>query len=95
MPSIKDFWLNFPIIIISYHTTFLWKTLNELLHISQHDADRSHSRQGWFRVLKVISLSLVVIALIAEVLPEVKAKLIVVPALIVVLIIGIVEVRRR
>jgi hypothetical protein len=51
--------------------------------------------KGWFRVLKVISLSLVVIALIAEVLPEVKAKLIVVPALIVVLIIGIVEVRRR
>ena len=51
--------------------------------------------KGWFRVLKVISLSLVVIALIAEFLPEVKAKLIVVPALIVVLIIGIVEVRRR
>ncbi len=51
--------------------------------------------RGWFRVLKVISLSLVVIALIAEVLPEVKAKLIVVPALIIVLIIGIVEVRRR
>jgi hypothetical protein len=51
--------------------------------------------RGWFRVLKVISLSLVVIALIAEFLPEVKAKLIVVPALIVVLIIGIVEVRRR
>jgi hypothetical protein len=51
--------------------------------------------KGWFRVLKVISLSLVVIALIAEFLPEVKAKLIVVPALIVVLIIGIVEVRRQ
>ena len=50
--------------------------------------------KGWFRVLKVISLSLVGIALIAEVLPEVKAKLIVVPALIVVLMIGIVEVRR-
>jgi hypothetical protein len=50
--------------------------------------------KGWFRVLKVISLLLVVIALIAEILPEVEAKLIVVPALIVVLIIGIVEVRR-
>jgi hypothetical protein len=51
--------------------------------------------KGWFRVLKVISLLLVGIALLAEILPEVEAKLIVVPALIVVLMIGIVEVRRR
>jgi len=51
--------------------------------------------KGWFRVLKVISLLLVVLALIAEILPEVEAKVIVVPALIVVLIIGIIEVRRR
>ena len=51
--------------------------------------------KGWFRIFKIISLSLVVIVLIAEILPEVEAKLIVVPALILVLIIGIVEVRRR
>lgn len=51
--------------------------------------------KGWFRVLKVISLLLVVIALIAEILPEVEAKVIVLPALIVILIIGIVEVRKR
>jgi hypothetical protein len=51
--------------------------------------------KGWFRVLKVMSLSLVAIALITEILPEVESKLIVVPALIVVLIIGIVEIRRR
>jgi hypothetical protein len=51
--------------------------------------------KGWFRVLKVMSLLLVGIALITEILPEVESKLIVVPALIVVLIIGIVEVRRR
>ena len=57
-------------------------------------ADRITDK-GWFRVLKVMSLSLVGIALITEILPEVEAKLIVVPALIVVLIIGIVEVRRR
>jgi hypothetical protein len=50
--------------------------------------------KGWFRVLKVMSLSLVGIALITEILPEVESKLIVVPALIVVLIIGIVEIRR-
>ena len=51
--------------------------------------------KGWFRVLKVMSLSLVGIALITEILPEVESKLIVVPVLIVVLIIGIVEIRRR
>ena len=51
--------------------------------------------KGWFRILKIISLSLVGIALITEILPEVEAKLIVVPALIVVLIIGIIEVQRR
>jgi hypothetical protein len=51
--------------------------------------------RGWFRWLKVLSLSLVMIALLTEILPEVEAKLIVVPALIIVLILGIVEVRRK
>jgi hypothetical protein len=50
--------------------------------------------KGWFHILKVLSLSLVGIALLTEILPEVESKLIVVPALIVILIIGIVEVRR-
>ena len=51
--------------------------------------------KDWFRGLKVLSLSLVGIALLTEILPEVEAKLIVVPALIIVLILGIVEVLRK
>ena len=50
--------------------------------------------QKLFFTLEIIALILVGVALIAEVLPEVKAKIIVVPALILVLILSIIRVRR-
>jgi hypothetical protein len=50
--------------------------------------------QKIFFTLEIIALILVGVALIAEVLPEVKAKIIVVPALILLLILSIIRVRR-
>lgn len=68
--------------------------MNSLVSYDMTLTDRIVEK-GWFRVLKVLSLSLVGIALLTEILPEVEAKLIVVPTLIIVLILGIVEVRRK
>jgi hypothetical protein len=52
-------------------------------------------RQKWFLSLKVVVLLLVAIALAAEIIPEVEAKIIVVPALIIVIMLGIIEIRNR
>jgi hypothetical protein len=49
----------------------------------------------WVVRPKVIILLLVVIAIISEILPEIEAKLIVIPTLILVLILGIIEIRNR
>jgi hypothetical protein len=51
-------------------------------------------KQRLFFSFKITVLSLVCIALIAEIMPEVHAKLIVIPALLAVLILGIIEVKR-
>jgi hypothetical protein len=45
--------------------------------------------------IKIASLTLVGLALIAEMLPEFKAKLIVIPALLVTLALGIIEIRKE
>ena len=50
--------------------------------------------QKLFFTLEIIALILVGVALIAEFLPEVKAKIIVVPALILALAVSIIRVRR-
>ena len=50
--------------------------------------------QKLFFTLEIIALILVGVALIAEILPEVKAKIIVVPALILALAVSIIRVRR-
>jgi len=48
-------------------------------------------KQYWFPVIKIAILFLVGIALIAEFLPEVEAKIIVIPALILSIVLGVLE----
>jgi hypothetical protein len=51
--------------------------------------------QRWFRGVKLFSLFLIGLALMTEILPEDESKIIVVPALIIVLVLGIVEVKEN
>lgn len=53
------------------------------------------AKQYWFPVTKIAVLLLVGIALTAEFLPEVQAKIIVIPALVLSLVLGIVEFARQ
>ena len=53
------------------------------------------AKQYWFPVIKIAVLLLVGIALTAEFLPEVQAKIIVIPALVLSLVLGIVEFARQ
>jgi hypothetical protein len=46
-------------------------------------------------ITRIVVLVLVVIALIAELLPEMEAKLIVMPTLILVLVVGLLELKNK
>jgi hypothetical protein len=81
--AIKEISIFKFIIRNAYKITFLYHYVENLLN------------NKWVARLKVIILLLVVIAIITEILPEMEAKLIVIPTLILVLILGIIEIRNR
>jgi hypothetical protein len=56
---------------------------------------QSLSHQKLFITLEIVALIFVSIALVAEVLPEVKAKLIVIPALILALTVSIIRIQKK
>lgn len=51
--------------------------------------------QKWFPTFRILTITLAGMALGAEVLPEVKAKLIVIPALILTIILVLIEIRNE
>jgi len=50
-------------------------------------------QKKWFVLIKIVVLTLVTVAIVTEILPEVEAKLVVVPALFFVLVLGIIELK--
>jgi uncharacterized membrane protein YccC len=50
-------------------------------------------QKKWFVLIKMVVLTLVTVAIVTEILPEVEAKLVVVPALFFVLVLGIIELK--